>query len=324
MWKRLIVAVPLALVGAVWFYWISLPWPVRLGTHDPQSTAVMRQRIGEARARGDDLDIRHDWVPLARISPRLQRAVIVAEDGRFRDHGGIDWDALREEFRYTGDAEFSVFDAGDRRALIQSLRYYRANRHRIRGRSTITQQVAKNLYLSTDRSTVRKLEEFVLARRLERFLTKDRILEIYLNIVEWGPGVFGAEAAARHYFSRSAADLTMDQAAALAATLPHPLTSNPRTRPGRMEWRKQMILSRMGGSGTVTTVPLEPEGEADRPMGEAVELPPPDVPGDVPPDVPGADTSGPPARDPGGVAPAEPDTASPGQDRGSGVGASPA
>ncbi|HSJ05980.1 MAG TPA: biosynthetic peptidoglycan transglycosylase [Longimicrobiales bacterium] len=316
MWKRLIVAAPLALAGAAWFYWISLPWPIRLGTHDPQSTAVMRQRIGEARARGEELEIRRDWVPLARISPRLQRAVIVAEDGRFREHGGIEWAALREEFRYTGDDEFSVFDAGDLRALVESLRYYRANRHRIRGRSTITQQVAKNLYLSTDRSAVRKLEEFVLARRLERFLTKDRILEIYLNVVEWGPGVFGAEAAARHYFSRSAADLTTDQAAALAATLPHPLTSNPRTRPGRMEWRKQMILSRMGGTGTVTTVPLEPEGAVDRPMGEAVELPPPDLPD--------ADTSGQTAPDPGEVPPALPDTTPPHQAPDADAGAPPA
>jgi hypothetical protein len=131
---------------------------------------------------------------------------------------------------------------------------------------------------------VRKLEEFVVARRLEQFLDKDRILEIYLNVVEWGPGVFGAEAAARHYFSRAAADLTADQAAALAATLPHPLTSNPRTRPGRMQWRKQLILSRMGGSGTVPTVPLEPEPPADAgaaPLGAAVDTAGP-APGDPP------------------------------------------
>jgi monofunctional glycosyltransferase len=271
MWKRLLLAVPLALIGGAWFYWLTIPWPVRLRSHDPATTAVMRQRVEEARSRGEELAVRQEWVPLDRISSRLRRAVVVAEDGRFYEHGGIDWAALREEFRYRGDAEFSMLDADDRRALLASLRYYRDNRDQVRGRSTITQQLAKNLYYSTDRSVVRKLEEFIVARRLERFLTKDRILELYLNVAEFGPGIFGAEAAARAYFSRSAADLSADQAAALAATLPHPLTSNPRNRPGRMQWRKQLILSRMGGTGPVETVPLEPEpmgGDAPQPLGD--------------------------------------------------------
>lgn len=274
MVKRLLIALPLAAAGALWFYWVTIPWPLTLRFSEPGSTAVMRQRIAEARARGDELEIRHEWVPLERISPRLRRAVIAAEDGRFYQHRGIDWGALREEFRYTGDTSFSPFDADDRRALLASLRFFRENRNQVRGRSTITQQVAKNLYFSTDRSLLRKAEEFIVARRLERFLTKDRILEVYLNIAEWGPGIFGAEAAARHYFSRSAADLTADQAAALAATLPHPLTSNPKTRPGRMEWRKRLILSRMGGTGPVETVPLdENPPEPERPLGRAVEEP---------------------------------------------------
>jgi monofunctional glycosyltransferase len=263
MLKRLLLALPLALIGAAWFYWITIPWPVHLRWNDPGTTAIMRQRIQEARASGQEFQLRHEWVPLDRVSTRLRRAVIVAEDGRFYDHGGIDWAAMREEFRYTGDDSFSIFDAGDRAALLASLRYYRENRDRVRGRSTITQQLAKNLYFSTDRSAVRKAEEFIVARRLERFLTKDRILEIYLNVVELGPGIFGVEAASRHYFDRSAADLSADQAASLAATLPHPLTSNPRTRPARMEWRKRMILSRLGGTGTVQTVPLEPAAATD-------------------------------------------------------------
>jgi monofunctional glycosyltransferase len=271
MLKRLLLAVPLAIIGAAFLYWVTLPWPGRLRAHDPETTALMRQRVAEARARGDDLVIRQEWVRLEQISPRLRRAVIVAEDGRFHEHGGIDWLALREEFRYKGDADFSILDPGDRRALLASLRYYRENRDRIRGRSTITQQLAKNLYFSTDRAVVRKLGEFVVARRLEHQLGKDRILELYLNVVEWGPGIFGAEAAARHYFSRSAADVTADQAAALAATLPHPLTSNPKTRPARMQWRKELILGRMGGSGPAPTVPLEPDPAGDRqptPLGE--------------------------------------------------------
>jgi monofunctional glycosyltransferase len=275
MWKRLLVAVPLAIAGALWFYWLTIPWPVRLRSHDPQTTSVMRQRLAEARAAGGELHIRQEWVPLDAISPRLVRAVIAAEDGRFHQHDGIDWGALREELRYSGDDDFSWLDPGDLRALAASLQYYRRNRDRVRGRSTITQQLAKNLYYSTDRSTLRKLEEFIVARRLERFLDKDRILEIYLNVVELGPGIFGAEAAARHYFSTSAAGLSADQAAALAATLPHPLTSNPRTNPGRMTWRKQLIMQRMGGTGPVETVPLDPVDEAaDAPLGRPVELPP--------------------------------------------------
>jgi monofunctional glycosyltransferase len=257
MVRRLFMALPLALVGAAWFYWVTIPWGLTLRIRDPQTTAVMRQRVAEARAQGQELEIRHQWVPLEQISPRLRRAVIAAEDGRFYQHNGIDWNALREEFRYRGDDSFSILDGDDRRALRESFRYYRQNRDRIRGRSTITQQVAKNLYFSTQRSTLRKLEEFVVARRMERVLEKDRILEIYLNVAELGPGIFGAEAAARHYFNRSAAELTMDQAAALAATLPHPRSSNPGHNPGRMQWRKNMILARMGGSGPVETVPLE-------------------------------------------------------------------
>jgi monofunctional glycosyltransferase len=302
MLKSLLLAVPLALVGAAWFYWITIPWPVHLRWHDPGTTAIMRQRVQEARASGQELQLRHEWVPLDRVSTRLRRAVIVAEDGRFYDHDGIDWAAMREEFRYKGDDSFSIFDAGDRAALLASLRYYRENRDRVRGRSTITQQLAKNLYFSTDRSAVRKAEEFIVARRLERFLTKDRILEIYLNVVELGPGIFGVEAAARHYFDRSAADLSADQAASLAATLPHPLTSNPRTRPARMEWRKRMILSRLGGTGTVQTVPLEPVG------GEPVG-------GEPVPVEPAADSVGPAEAAPIGAPVVVPDTAFNGRER---------
>lgn len=302
MVKRLLVAIPLAVVGATWFYWLAIPWPVMLRVRDPGTTAVMRQRVDEARSRGEDLDIRREWVPLDEISRRLQRAVIVAEDGRFRDHDGIDWNALREEFSYDGDDDFSWTDTDDLRALRESFTYYIRNRDKVRGRSTITQQVAKNLYFSTGRSPLRKLEEMVVARRLERFLSKDRILEIYLNIVELGPGLFGAEAAAQHYFSRSAADLTADQAAQLAATLPHPLTSNPNHRPGRMRWRKGMILARMGGSGPVQTVPLDAaDDERDAPpaepapIGDPVAEPPradPPVPDSLPPALP--DSSPPP------------------------------
>jgi monofunctional biosynthetic peptidoglycan transglycosylase len=296
MLKRRILAGVLALIGAFWFYYVTLPWPLLLRVRDPNTTALMKQRVAEARARGESLEIQQTWVPLDDISRRLRRAVIVGEDGRFYEHDGVDWDALREEFRYRGDADFSWFDPGDLRALFGAAMYYRENRATIRGRSTITQQLAKNLYFSTERSPLRKVDEFLVARRLERFLAKDRILEVYLNIVEWGPGIFGAEAAAQEYFDRSASDLTAAQAAALAATLPHPLSSNPKRRPGQMQWRQRLILARMGGTGPVHTVPLAPEPEepAGRPIGEAVP-----------------DTAGPATRTapPDTVAP--PDTAAP-------------
>lgn len=254
--RRLPLVVFLAAFGALWFWWLILPWPVLLVWRDPGRTAFMELRTAEARRAGETLEIRHDWVPLENIADDLQRAVIVAEDGDFYRHQGVDWSALAEEFRYSGDDAFSWLDPGDLRALFGSFRYYLGNRSEIRGRSTITQQVAKNLYFGEDRSALRKLEELVVTRRLERFLSKDRILEIYLNIAEFGPGIFGVEAAAQHYFRRSAARVTRTQAAALAATLPHPLTSNPSLRPGRMNWRRDLILERMRRTGPVRTVPL--------------------------------------------------------------------
>ncbi|MCI0434897.1 MAG: transglycosylase domain-containing protein [Gemmatimonadetes bacterium] len=244
--RRWFLILPLAAIGAVWFWFLVLPWPGLLPIRRPRSSAFMRMRMNEARAADQTFDLRYTWVPLGAISRNLQRAVITGEDGRFREHDGIDWEALREEFRYRGDDDFSWFDGDDLRALWKALDYYRRNRDEVRGRSTITQQLAKNLYFSGDRSVLRKLEELIVAKRLELFLSKDRILEVYLNVAEWGPGVFGAEAAARYYFNRSAARLSLDQAAALAATLPHPLTSNPKHRPGRMNWRKALILRIMG------------------------------------------------------------------------------
>jgi monofunctional biosynthetic peptidoglycan transglycosylase len=271
MLKRLLIAVPLALIGAAFFYWVSLPWPVLLRWRDPGTTSFMEQRIAEADAEGEELELRYEFVPLDRISRNLRRAAIVAEDGNFESHNGVDWGAVAEELEYQGDSDFSFFDGGDLKAAWAAIGHYVRNRDDIRGRSTITQQLAKNLYFSSDRSMFRKLDEFVVARRLERFLSKDRILELYLNIAEWGPGVFGAEAAARHYFDSSAADLSRTQAAALAATLPHPLTSNPSHRPARMAWRRDLILARMGGSGRVRTVPLAPEPTAPEPPDVSVD-----------------------------------------------------
>lgn len=243
--RRLLTAVPLAFIGAVWCFLLLLPWPILIRWRDPGTTAFIEMREREARDADRAWELHRTPVPLDRISPRLQRAVILAEDGRFYEHDGIDWVALGEELHYDFDDDFSWFSPRDLRALGGAVGYYISHRDRVRGRSTITQQLAKNLYFRGDRSILRKAEELIVARRLELFLPKDRILELYLNVAEWGPGIFGAEAAARHYYNRSAASLSMDQAAALAGTLPHPLTSNPAHRPAQMNWRKAIILQRM-------------------------------------------------------------------------------
>jgi monofunctional biosynthetic peptidoglycan transglycosylase len=245
MIRRILVALPFAAIGALVFWWLVLPWPMVVLVHDPARTSFMELRVRQASGAGREYRIRHSPVPIERISRNLQRAVIVAEDGRFMDHRGIDWEALGEELGYDADADFSLLDPRDLGQVLGAIGFYIRHRDDVRGRSTITQQLAKNLYFSADRSVLRKFEELIVARRLELFLSKQRILELYLNVAEWGPGIFGAEAAAQYYYGRSAAQLSRDQAASLAATLPHPLTSNPRTRPARMNWRKQLILRRM-------------------------------------------------------------------------------
>ncbi len=263
----------------LFFWFVVIPYPMGLGSGDPGLSALMEQRIDEARASDLTLEIRRVWVPLEEISPNLQRAVIVAEDYRFREHEGIDWVSLADEVEWTGDDDFSWFSPSDVGALVDAFRYVWANRSELRGRSTLTQQLAKNLYFGTDRSLVRKAMEAVVAKRLERHLEKDRILELYLNIAEWGPGVFGAEAAAQVYFGRSAANLSLSQAATLAATLPHPLTSNLHTRPGRMVWRRDLILDRIDPSRRVPALPSPlppPDFDVDfTPSGEPLGVPSP-------------------------------------------------
>ncbi|HUF68135.1 MAG TPA: biosynthetic peptidoglycan transglycosylase [Longimicrobiales bacterium] len=245
MSRRLLIAVPLALVAAAWFYVFALPWPVLVRWRDPGTTAFIELRKDRAHDAGESYEVRRTPVPLERISRHLQLAVILAEDGRFREHNGIDWIALAEELRYDFDDDFSLLSTRDLREVVGAIRYYIDHRHEVRGRSTISQQLAKNLYFTDDRSLLRKLDELIVVWRLELFLPKDRILELYLNVAEWGPGIFGAESAAHHYFGRSAADLTANQAAALAGTLPHPLTSNPAHRPARMQRRQALILELM-------------------------------------------------------------------------------
>ena len=190
---------------------------------------------------------RYRPVPLDSMAPALREAATTGEDARFWTHGGID---------YHGGAARAGLSAraasrGTRRATGRSCGGCSgqpgSRREALRGASTITQQVAKNLYLSPSRNPLRKLKEAVTAYRLERALGKPRILELYLNIAELGDGIWGVEAASRRYFNRSARRLTETQAAALAATLPFPLRSNPAYRPNRMRRRQDLILRRMRG-----------------------------------------------------------------------------
>ena len=269
----LLPLLPLALLLAIW---VLHPWPLPLRWVNPTSSAYMEHRVSQARASGETLALQHRWVPLEDFPPHLVRAVLVAEDDRFRDHGGIDWEALAEEVRYRGSIPPDLRDPAERERLGDAWRHVRENRDQVRGRSTLTQQLARNLYLSPDRSFIRKGQEFLITRRLEFFLSKDRILELYLNLAEFGPGIFGVGAAAEHYFGVEASALTRHQAASLAATLPHPLTSNPGSNPGRMAWRRDLILNRLAGGGA--PVPAAPVSPPDPVLDPVID---PDTAGDA-------------------------------------------
>jgi monofunctional biosynthetic peptidoglycan transglycosylase len=242
---------------------VGLPWPWVLRWVEPARTSFMLFRAREAARDGTHLSFAHRPVPLEEIPGDLVQAVLVSEDDRFREHHGVDWKALAEEVHWSGGDDFHWTSLSDVRALGGAVRYLLRHRSELKGRSTITQQLAKNLFFTPERSLVRKVEELVVARRLERSLSKDRILELYLNTAELGPGIFGVDAAARAYFGVGVQRLDRTECASLAATLPHPLTSNPAHRPGRMAWRRNLILQRLAGRGVA--IPREPP---------AVELPP--------------------------------------------------
>ncbi len=201
-----------------------------------------------AMRRADDPDgaarRRYTPVRLKQIPANLRRAVLLGEDHRFYEHGGVDLIELRRALGYPRQ-EFRWSSPRDRADLGQALRTLWSRREEIRGASTITQQLAKNLYLSPSRTPGRKLKELVTTWRLELWLSKDRILELYLNTVELGDEIWGVEAAARRYFGKSVSQLTDREAATLAATLPFPRTSNPIRQPGRIPWRRDYLLRQM-------------------------------------------------------------------------------
>lgn len=254
----LTAAVLAAFLAPLLTVWVLHPWPLPLRWADPGTTAYIEHRVREAREQGEAFELKWAWVRLEELPGHLEQAVLVAEDHRFREHRGVDWEALAEEVGYRGALPPDLRDPADRDALRAAVDHVREHRDRVRGRSTLTQQLARNLYLAPDRSFLRKAQEFLIARRLELFLPKDRILELYLNVAELGPGIFGVEAASQAYFGVSAGDLSRTQAAALAATLPHPRSSNPALNPGRMAWRQNLILERLTGGGPLQPIPEPP------------------------------------------------------------------
>ena len=204
---------------------------------DPQSTTFQRSEAWRIATEHDRLRWRQQWVPYTRISDHLKRAVIASEDDGFAQHEGVDWEALEKAWEKNAKAE----ELAARRAQLRP----NARPPKIVGGSTITQQLAKNLLLSGERTLLRKGQEFMLTLTLEALLSKQRILEIYLNSVEWGEGVFGAEAAAQHYWRKPASQLSAYEAARLAVMLPRPRYFEKRSNSGYLANRANIIVGRM-------------------------------------------------------------------------------
>jgi monofunctional biosynthetic peptidoglycan transglycosylase len=227
MWRRratqVVGVVAASLVGLLGYTWLTLPDVRALRTQVPEDTAFMRLRAEESAEAGTRPRQVRRWIPYSQISPDLVRAVTVTEDAAFWSHHGIDLSEVRASLA-------TYWDQGGS----------------LRGGSTITQQLAKNLYLSPSRNPYRKFTELLITRRLEAELSKRRILELYLNLIEWGDGIWGAEAAARAYFGVSASDLTREQAALMAAAIINPRVYNPANPNARLRQRQQRTLGRMG------------------------------------------------------------------------------
>ncbi|BCA55155.1 Monofunctional biosynthetic peptidoglycan transglycosylase [Nitrospira sp. KM1] len=211
---------PLVALGIVWL--LAMPDISTLERSNPKTTALIEARESRSREEGKRINRNWIWVPISRVSPHLRRAVVAAEDASFFTHEGFDWEGIK-------DAALYDLERGELK----------------RGGSTITQQLAKNLFLSSERSLFRKAHEALITTMLERRLTKQRILELYLNVAEWGRGVYGAEAAARHHFKKPAHDLTADEAAWLAAMLPSPRRYDPIRKTAALMRRQVRILHRM-------------------------------------------------------------------------------
>lgn len=220
-WRVLLLALIVLAAVQFWFlvhiwYWVG---------HNPESTAFMRARLEILQEDNPRARLRQQWVPYQRISGHLKRAIVAAEDAKFVTHNGFDWDGIQK-----------AYEKNLREGEI------------VAGGSTITQQLAKNLFFSGERAWWRKAQEAAVAVMLETIMSKRRILEIYLNVIEWGDGVFGAEAAARYHYGTSAAGLTPEQAARLTAMVPSPRRYGPASDTAYLQRRTQTILARMNGA----------------------------------------------------------------------------
>ena len=239
---RMVFLVVLGIVvGTIAYEGIMFVRVLWLRNHNPSSTSLIDTRIREAQAKGQQPKREQVWVPLERISPNLQRAVLAGEDTNFLTHRGFDYEAIQKAWEQAQrEAAREAKAEGENDDWLPSLPEFR------RGASTVSQQLAKNLYLSTQRSFFRKGQEAALTIMLERTLTKRRILEIYLNVIEWGDGIYGAEAASQRYFRKPASSLSVNEAAFLSAMIPNPRTVyNPQTNPRRVARRQRIILRGM-------------------------------------------------------------------------------
>ena len=220
-WLLLRGVLALLLIITLYQLWLfaHIAWWVN---HNPSTTAFMEQRLDVMQETNPDAKLEQQWVPYNRISNHLKRALIAAEDAKFVDHEGFDWDGIQKAYE-------------------KNLKKGRI----VAGGSTISQQLAKNLFLSTQRTPWRKLEEAIITVMLEKTMDKQRIFEIYLNMIEWGNGVFGAEAAARHYYKISAAQLSAFQAAKLAAMVPNPRYYDTHREAKGLQRKTGIILQRI-------------------------------------------------------------------------------
>ncbi len=257
-WTKILFLIFIGAIG-VWLLYelITFPSISSLRSENPVTTSMIEYRLSEARAENREPRKFMIWMPIEQISPNLQRAVLAGEDARFFAHHGFDWDAIEkawDEAVKLGEREAREECEAEAKAAgtpkkdcssteddwIPPLPSFR------RGASTITQQLAKNLYLSEDRNFLRKGREAAYTYFLERNLPKKRILEIYLNVIEWGDGIYGAEAASRYYFKKSASNLTREEAAFLSAMIPSPLNIfNPEKNRKRVIRRQRAILRGM-------------------------------------------------------------------------------
>jgi len=268
--RRVVVLVVLA--GLLYAGWVVGGLPSRaevraLGRTNPGVTSLMRQREEEARRAHRPYRRVQVWVPISSVSRHLIHAVIAAEDQKFFGHEGVDWEAMKK-----------------------SVEADRARGGFVRGGSTITQQLAKNLFFTTHKSITRKLRELVVARWLEHDLSKKRILELYLNVIEWGDGTYGAQAAARRYYAKPVSDLDPAEAAGLAAMIPNPRRINPLVDPRRLARAQRRVLWLMATAGYIErdaaglgTEPPPPPEPVDADEDEAPPPPPAALPPATPP-----------------------------------------